>query len=88
MNANQDTRGFVIHLVARDGAHRGWWRRESPHVVELERAQRFATAYEALGITPNPPGVEIGCRGEVWSLALALEQGVREPAFVPGGLRP
>jgi hypothetical protein len=22
MNANQDTRGFVIHLVTRDGAHR------------------------------------------------------------------
>jgi hypothetical protein len=87
MNANQDTRCFVIHLVTRDGAHRGWWCGESPHFVELDRAQRFATAHEASGSTTALVARAYGCRGEVWSLALALEQGVPEPAFVPGGLR-
>jgi hypothetical protein len=87
MNGEPDTRGFVIHLVTRDGAHRGWWRREFPHVVELERADRFATAYEATVDTASLLALAYGYRAEVWSPGLALEQGVREPAFVPGGVR-
>jgi hypothetical protein len=87
MNANQDTRGFVIHLVTRDGAHRGWWRRESPHVVELARADRFVTAHEATGCGAALLALAYGYRTEVWSPGLALEQGVPEPAFMPGGLR-
>jgi hypothetical protein len=87
MNANQDTRGFVLHLVARDGAHWGWWRRELPHVVKLARADRFATAYEATGCAAALLALAYGYRAEVWSPGLALEQGVSEPAFVPGGLR-
>jgi hypothetical protein len=83
MNTNQDTRGFVIHLVTRDGAHWGWWRREFPHVVELARADRFVTAHEASGSTIALVARANGYRGEVWSLALAREQGVSGPAFVP-----
>jgi hypothetical protein len=88
MNANRDTRGFVVHLVTRDGAHLGWWRREFPHVVALERADRFATAYEATGCAAALIALAYGYRTEVWSPGLALEQGVPEPAFVPGGVRP
>lgn len=88
MNANQDTRGFVIHLVTRDGAHRGWWRHESPHVVELERADRFATAYEATGCAAALLALAYGYRTEVWSPGLAQEQGCRGVVTAPGGLRP
>jgi hypothetical protein len=88
MNANQDTRGFVVHLVTRDGAHRGWWCGESPHVVELARADRFATAYEATGCAAALLALAYGYRTEVWSRGLAQEQGVPAPAFVPGGRRP
>jgi hypothetical protein len=87
MNANQDTRGFVIHLVTRDGAHQGWWRCESPHVVELERADRFFTAYEATGCAAALVALAYGYHAEVWSPGLALEQRISEPAFVPGGRR-
>jgi hypothetical protein len=86
MNANQDTRGFVIHLVTRCGAHLGWWRHESPHVVKLECADRFVTAHEASGCAAALLALAYGYRTEVWSPGLALEQGVREPAFVPGGV--
>jgi hypothetical protein len=79
--------GFVIHLVTRDGAHRGWWRREFPRVVELERADRFVTAHEASGDIASLVALAYGYRAEVWSPGLALEQGVPEPAFTPGGLR-
>jgi hypothetical protein len=87
MNANQDTRGFVIHLVTRDGAHRGWWGSELPHVVELDRADRFVTAHEATRCAAALFALAHGYRTEVWSPGLALEQGVPEPAFVPGGAR-
>jgi hypothetical protein len=86
MNANQNTRGFVIHLVTRDGAHRGWWRHEFPHIVELDRAKCFATAYEALTMIPTP-ALAHTLVGEVWSLALALAQERPAPAFAPGGVR-
>jgi hypothetical protein len=87
MNANEAARGFVIHLVTRNGAHRGWWRREFPHVVAVCEADVFATAHEGLTMIPTPTSTH-ALVGEVWSLALALEQGVPEPAFVSGGLRP
>jgi hypothetical protein len=87
-NGEPDARGFVIHLVTRDGAHRGWWRREFPHVVELARADRFATAYEASGCSAALLALACGYRTEVWSPGLAQEQGVPEPAFAPGGMRP
>jgi hypothetical protein len=86
MNANQDTRGFVIHLVTPAGAHRGWWRREFPHVVAVCEADVFATAHEAGTMIPTPTSTH-AVVGEVWSLALAREQGVPEPAFMPGGRR-
>jgi hypothetical protein len=87
MNANQDPCGFVIHLVTRDGAHRGWWRGESPHVVELARADRFVTAHKAIRSAASVVALAYGYHTEVWSPGLAREQGVSEPAFVPGGVR-
>jgi hypothetical protein len=88
MNTNQDTRGFVIHLAARDGAHRGWWCRESPHVVALARADRFATAHEATVCGGALLALAYGYRTEVWSPGLALEQGVPDVVTAPGGRRP
>jgi hypothetical protein len=86
MNANQETRGFVIHLVTRDGAHQGWWRRESPHVVELARADRFATAHEATGCAAALLALAYGYCAEVWSPGLALEQGCRDVVTAPGSM--
>jgi hypothetical protein len=78
--------GFVIHLVTRDGAHRGWWRSESPHVVELEHADRFATAHEANGSTASVVALAYGYRMEVWSLALARQQGCCGVVTTPGSM--
>jgi hypothetical protein len=85
MNANPDTRGFVIHLVTRDGAHRGWWRRESPHVVAVCKADVFATAHETLTMIPTPTPTH-ALVGEVWSLALAREQGCRGVVTATGSM--
>lgn len=70
-------RGYVVHLVTRDAAHVGWWRCESPHVVDLERADHFATAFEASGCVAALVALAYGYRAEVWSLGLAQEQGER-----------